>query len=176
MTTKIPQEYSPNVFERIIRDLESQISTLQARLKLKRLKSLSANSAPTAGIKFGEMGYVLDGNQNFDFVVRAEDGRLYRMTGAATSSSSNSGVEGTTDHGTLTGLGDDDHLQYVLRSIVTTKGDLFVRDANAVNRLAVGMDGQLLIPDSPSTVGMKWGNLVFSNDEIMSVDDEIVTI
>lgn len=48
------------------------------------------------------------------------------------------------DHGALTGLGDDDHTQYVLRSILTTNGDLFVRAAGAVSRLGVGSDGDVL--------------------------------
>lgn len=49
-----------------------------------------------------------------------------------------------TDHGALGGLEDDDHPQYVLRSILTTDGDLFVRAGGAVARLAVGSEGQVL--------------------------------
>lgn len=48
------------------------------------------------------------------------------------------------DHGALSGLGDDDHTQYVLRSILTTNGDIFTRTAGAVARLAVGSANQLL--------------------------------
>lgn len=51
---------------------------------------------------------------------------------------------GVTAHGALTGLLNDDHTQYVLRSILTTNGDLFVRLAGAVSRLGVGSEGQVL--------------------------------
>lgn len=173
MATKIPKEYSPVEFEKIVRDLEKQIADLKTALKLKRLKSVSADAAPSLGI--GDSGYVLDDNQNFDYVVRAEDGRLYRIGGLAAGSSDTVDSGGTLDHGSLTGLTDDDHSQYVLRSILTTKGDLFAY-GTAVTRLAVGSDGQIIIPDSPSTTGIKWGNLVFSDDELISNNDEIVTV
>jgi len=48
------------------------------------------------------------------------------------------------DHGNLTGLGDDDHTQYVLRGILTTDGDLFYRNAGVIARLPIGTDGQVL--------------------------------
>ena len=55
---------------------------------------------------------------------------------------------GTLDHGlALTGLTDDDHTQYVLRSIMTTRGDLFYRNATIVTRLALGTVGKLLRSD-----------------------------
>lgn len=61
-----------------------------------------------------------------------------------------------TDHGGLSGLGDDDHAQYVLRSILTTKGDIFARTASAISRLPVGSDGQVMTADSAQTLGVKW--------------------
>lgn len=52
------------------------------------------------------------------------------------------------DHGTgLTGLSDDDHPQYVLRSILTTRGDLFTRDGSAIIRLGIGASGRYLRSD-----------------------------
>lgn len=54
------------------------------------------------------------------------------------------GGGGVTDHGALTGLSDDDHTQYVLRSILTTNGDLFTRAAGAVSRLGIGSTGDVL--------------------------------
>jgi len=51
---------------------------------------------------------------------------------------------GVTDHGALGGLGDDDHLQYVLRSILTTHGDLYYRDGTGIQRLAPGVSGRVL--------------------------------
>lgn len=60
------------------------------------------------------------------------------------------------DHGQLAGLGDDDHTQYVLRSILTTKGDIFVRNSTVIQRLAVGNDDEVLTADSGETSGLKW--------------------
>ena len=43
-----------------------------------------------------------------------------------------------------------------LVSKLTTKGDLLVTTGSALNRLAVGSDGQALIADAASTNGVKW--------------------
>ncbi len=53
-------------------------------------------------------------------------------------------VVSTTDHGNLSGLSDDDHQQYVLRSILTNNGDMFYRAAGVVTRLPIGTAGQVL--------------------------------
>jgi hypothetical protein len=53
-------------------------------------------------------------------------------------------IVSTTDHGSLSGLLDDDHTQYVLRSILTNDGDLFVRSGGVIARLPKGTDGQVL--------------------------------
>lgn len=42
-------------------------------------------------------------------------------------------------------------------SPLTTKGDLFTRDASAEARLPVGTDGQVLIADSAEATGLRWG-------------------
>lgn len=63
----------------------------------------------------------------------------------------------------------------VAKSTLTTKGDLFGYDTD-VTRIAVGSDGQLLIPDIPAATGLKWGNLVFNDDTLIANDDEIVTV
>lgn len=58
------------------------------------------------------------------------------MAGEITRTVAGSGG-GVTDHGALTGLGDDDHTQYALRSILTTLGDIIYAGAAAVwTRLA----------------------------------------
>ena len=66
------------------------------------------------------------------------------------------------DHGALTGLGDDDHTQYVLRSILTTNGDLFIRSAGVIARLGIGSEDQVLtvVSGAPawSTVPVDDGN------------------
>jgi len=52
---------------------------------------------------------------------------------------------GKLDHGaTMTGLTDDDHTQYTLRSILTTEGDLPYRDGDNWQRLPIGTNGQYL--------------------------------
>lgn len=151
---KVSQNYDPVALTRILQSLERRIEAIQ-QPKLRRIKSVAAEAAQNLAVN--EVGYVLsDTGQNFDLVVRGEDSRLYRITGAASSSGGSSGSGGTTDHGSLSGLGDDDHTQYVLRSILTTKGDLFIRDASIVNKLGIGSDGQVLTADSAQATGAKW--------------------
>jgi len=65
-------------------------------------------------------------------------------TGLTLSGTTLSVNAGGIDHGALGGLTDDDHTQYVLRSILTTNGDLFTRTAGAIARLGVGSDGDVL--------------------------------
>lgn len=45
-----------------------------------------------------------------------------------------------------------------INSPLTTKGDLLVRASGVDSRLGVGADNQVLIADSTSPVGVKWGN------------------
>src|SRR3990167_9340840 len=71
---------------------------------------------------------------------------LYRLEAQDHSHQSTGLQAGTLDHGlALTGLTDDDHTQYVIRSILTTRGDLFTRDASVVVRLAVGSTAGLFL-------------------------------
>ena len=48
-------------------------------------------------------------------------------------------------------------------SPLTTKGDLYTRNATADARLPVGTDGQRLVADSTQTLGVKWASLAVAD-------------
>lgn len=80
------------------------------------------------------------------------------------------------DHGSAGGLSDDDHPQYLLRSVLTTKADLFVRDGSGIARLPVGTNGLVLTADSVETTGLKWaagggGGVTYDNPVASAVGD-----
>lgn len=69
----------------------------------------------------------------------------YRLESADHTHQSTGAQAGQIDHGAaLTGLADDDHTQYVLRSILTTNEDIFKRSAGAVARLGAPTDQKFL--------------------------------
>lgn len=87
------------------------------------------------------------------------DGMLYHATDVGLSyiSDGSTWTTVTYDHGAaLTGLGDDDHTQYVLRSIATTKGDLFGRDGTVVVRVPAGTNDLPLVADSSAATGLAY--------------------
>ena len=45
---------------------------------------------------------------------------------------------------------------YATKSTLTTKGDLYVRDASNLTRIGVGTNGQVLTADSGQATGVKW--------------------
>ena len=51
---------------------------------------------------------------------------------------------GIRDHHLLQGLGDNDHVQYALRSILTTNGDIYTRSGGMLTRLGIGAAGEFL--------------------------------
>lgn len=75
--------------------------------------------------------------------LQLDTGQGYYLT-AVTPTWTEIGGMTTNDHGSLTGLGDDDHAQYVLRSILTTNGDIFIRSGGVVSRLGIGSNGHVL--------------------------------
>jgi len=50
----------------------------------------------------------------------------------------------STDHGNLTGLSDDDHTIYTLKSTLNNNGDIYIRSGGNVTRLPIGTAGQVL--------------------------------
>ena len=61
------------------------------------------------------------------------------------------------DHGSLGGLDDPDHDQYILHAVATAKGDLLAAPGTGVfDNLPVGADGNILFADSTQTLGVKW--------------------
>lgn len=63
----------------------------------------------------------------------------------------------TIDHNQLLNLAvSDPHTQYILKALLTTKGDLIVRDASSPARLAAGAEGQVLSVATAEPTGLKW--------------------
>ena len=77
---------------------------------------------------------------------KAGDAKTQHTAGAGTHTHQSAGAEGgQIDHGLgLSGLLNDDHTQYALRTILTTRGDIIFRDAAVWARLAKGNLGQTL--------------------------------
>jgi hypothetical protein len=64
---------------------------------------------------------------------------------------------GASDHGALSGLGDDDHTQYVKDSEYTAKGAILVGTGSGTfAALGVGSDGQVVEADAAEASGVKW--------------------
>ena len=106
MADKLPKTYDAATLERIVHNLEKRIDALQ-RPKLRRIKSVAAEAAQNLSVN--EPGYTLDDTgQFFDLVVRAEDSRLYRISGQASAvsatPSSPAGVFVLKSGDTMTGL------------------------------------------------------------------------
>jgi hypothetical protein len=124
-------------------------------------------------------GCVVDSNGSTDIQLNAQGiaiGNWVDDAPVATVSIGNiiGGVAQAVDHGSLQGLADDDHTQYVLRSILTDDGDLFVRSGGVVDNLAVGTDGQVLTVDLSESARMKWadptgGSGTSSNQEFRKI-------
>lgn len=80
--------------------------------------------------------------------LRMPDGTLATAASLATYIGFDSTVTGVRDHRLLRGLAlGNDHPQYVRKDTLTTRGDLYVRDATTVVRKGLGTVGQLFRSD-----------------------------
>lgn len=91
-------------------------------------------------------------------VAAADPHTGYRLESADHSHQSTGAQAGQLDHGlALTGLTDDDHTQYILKSLAAAKGDLFTATANDTPAiLGVGADGLFLKANSGTATGLEW--------------------
>lgn len=68
--------------------------------------------------------------------------------------------------------------RYPLRSILTTKGDIYIRNSTEIVRLGVGTDDQVLVADSAEATGVKWvdpSSLGVATDRQEEVTTQAVT-
>lgn len=76
------------------------------------------------------------------------------------------------DHGNLSGLGDDDHPQYILKALATAKGDLIGFTGSGVPvRLPVGTNGYALIANSGAASGVNWATIYAPGGTDVAVTD-----
>ena len=102
----------------------------------------------------------------------ADDDHTQYLTSARHDDSEHSAI----NHDALTGLLDDDHTQYPLKSIATTKGDLWVATAaSTLVRVGVGTNGQVLEADSGEAAGVKWGSQAAVGWAVHLTTDEPLT-
>lgn len=100
----------------------------------------------------------------------------YRLESADHSHQSTGAQAGTLDHGlALTGLTDDDHTQYILKSLLAGKGEILVASAASTpDNLAVGTDGHVLTLDSGEVLGVKWAAVAGGDTYVYKTADETV--
>ena len=103
---RVPKEYSPIIYEKIIGSLLRRIESLESAETVKKISSVTSDAAPL--IDIGELGFARSDVQNADLVVKTDDGRLYRFSGVLSTStsvvSSPSGVFVLKSGDTMTGL------------------------------------------------------------------------
>ncbi|MFA4972287.1 MAG: hypothetical protein WC683_06715 [bacterium] len=66
-------------------------------------------------------------------------------------------TSGVNDHGSLTGLTDDDHTQYTKKATLAAKGSMYAASAASTPaEVAVGANGTALVADSAQAAGVKF--------------------
>ncbi len=100
----------------------------------------------------------------------------YRLESADHSHQSTGLQGGTLDHGlALTGLADDDHPQYILKTLVDAKGDIVTATAaDTPARLGVGANATVLTADSGEATGLKWAVPSGGPTYVYKTADEVV--
>ncbi len=83
---KVPKDYNAASWEKIVGSLLRRIEVLEKAQTVKKIRSVSSDAAPS--LEIGELGFVRDDNSNLDVVLRADDGKFYRISGEASTSSS----------------------------------------------------------------------------------------
>lgn len=106
----------------------------------------------TAGVPF----YVVidPGTSGEEKCSATISGSTLTLTRAQDDTSASSHSAGATIYPVFTANDADEANELVAK--LTTKGDLLVTTGSALNRLAVGSDGQALVADAASTNGVKW--------------------
>lgn len=136
-----------------------------------RFDGIANKTVPANGVTYvwiDSTGSLTTNNSGYPSEQHIRLGRVFSTGSVITSirddrsllvAASTGSAGGVTDHGLLTGLGDDDHTQYLLRNVLTTKGDVFVRNSSEITRLPVGTNGQVLTADSGQTTGLIWSTV-----------------
>lgn len=65
-------------------------------------------------------------------------------------------------------------IQQVLNLLMTTKGDLIVRNATVPDILSVGSDGEFLVPNSSTSTSLEWVGIVTYEDVVVVNDGQVV--
>ena len=167
---RIPKDYNAATYEKIISSLVRRIEELENAQTVKKISSVNSNAAPLLSI--GQLGFVRNDTQNLDLVLRADDGRNYRIGALVTTSSSTVGTGSTTDHGSLSGLSDDDHNQYVLNTGDTIAGAVVI-DGSA-DAIQLRIQGNATQTNSLLVLEDSAGNdqVTVSNDGATVINEE----
>ena len=85
------------------------------------------------------------------------------------------GIAGVTDHGALTGLGDDDHTQYTKKATLTEQGDLYYASAPSTPAALVhGITGEILVSGGHGANPSWTGAINLTGDSSIAIDKKFL--